>query len=112
MRISDWSSDVCSSDLTTPVPASAIHVDGRVDRLEIGTAAPSRRPGGLMRLLEHQLGGADPGNGVETMVLAAPVAEPLGAVQAGLLPGTDGTAARPEKLVDLVDRLEIGRAHV
>src|SRR3546814_16395670 len=64
-----------------------------------------------MRLLEHQLGGSDPGNGVDTMVLAAPVAEPLGAVQAGLLPGTDGTAARPEKLVDLVDRLDnrVGR---
>jgi|HigsolmetaAR203D_1030402.scaffolds.fasta_scaffold00048_61 protein ImuB len=93
------------------VTLDLIHVDGRADRLEIGTAAPSRRPDALMRLLAPRLGGADPGNGIEVMVLAAPVAEPLATAQAGLLSAADGTATEPEKLTDLVDRLDnrIGR---
>src|SRR3546814_12471480 len=38
MRISDWSSDVCSSDLRTDLPASAglQPVDHRLHRLDVG----------------------------------------------------------------------------
>src|SRR3546814_7847 len=33
MRISDWSSDVCSSDLPTPAPGEAMRVFGRCRRI-------------------------------------------------------------------------------
>src|SRR3546814_11753615 len=40
MRISDWSSDVCSSDLVAPGGASAVK-PGEVDRSHKGEAAPT-----------------------------------------------------------------------
>src|SRR3546814_4317623 len=48
MRISDWSSDVCSSDLQSPVAAAGDHLVGAVDaarlhlrrRLDPGAALP------------------------------------------------------------------------
>src|SRR3546814_7344379 len=39
MRISDWSSDVCSSDLETPVRLDALGLEARA----IGIAQPQRR---------------------------------------------------------------------
>src|SRR3546814_3342880 len=48
MRISDWSSDVCSSDLPTP---GGLELVGRRERLSVShgadpTAGPRRVPGG------------------------------------------------------------------
>src|SRR3546814_10053630 len=51
MRISDWSSDVCSSDLTSASPArlrGRIRVDGDADvrrRAGAGALGKERRPG-------------------------------------------------------------------
>src|SRR3546814_6709513 len=55
MRISDWSSDVCSSDLTTPWNAPRIHNRRRVDgrgakkRHRRPQTGPSRLYGGSRR---------------------------------------------------------------
>lgn len=52
-------------------------VDGRVETVRAGTAAPNRQPHHLVRLLVERLSTVDPGFGVEAMTLAAPLAEPL-----------------------------------
>lgn len=52
-------------------------VDGRVEMIRAGTAAPNREPRHLVRLLTERLATVDPGFGVETMTLAAPLTEPL-----------------------------------
>jgi protein ImuB len=52
-------------------------IDGRTEIIRAGTAAPNREPRHLVRLLIERLGTVDPGFGVETMTLSAPLAEPL-----------------------------------
>ncbi len=56
-------------------------VDGKVERAAIGTARPNREARHLARLLEEKLAAIDPGLGIEDMILAAPLAEPLAAAQ-------------------------------
>ena len=56
-------------------------VDGDVQALRVGTAAPSRDPAHLARLLADRLDRVDPGFGVEIMELTASLAEPLDARQ-------------------------------
>ncbi|MDF2997554.1 MAG: nucleotidyltransferase/DNA polymerase involved in repair [Xanthobacteraceae bacterium] len=56
-------------------------VDGRVEIVRAGTAAPNREPRHLVRLLVERLASVDPGFGVETMTLSAPLTEPLDARQ-------------------------------
>jgi protein ImuB len=56
-------------------------VDGRVERIRLGTARPSRDPRHLAGLLRERLDNVDPGLGVEDMILAAFVVEPLPAEQ-------------------------------
>lgn len=56
-------------------------VDGSVQTVSVGTSAPARDAAHLARLFAERLGTLDAGFGVEAMVLAAPVTEPLGAVQ-------------------------------
>lgn len=56
-------------------------VDGRSERVIIGTVRPSRDSRHLFRLLEEHLMAVDPGFGVEDMVLAATVVEKLAAAQ-------------------------------
>lgn len=88
-------------------------VDGDVRRLAVGAARASREPRHLARLFAERLAGLDPGFGIETMVLAAPVTEPLHPAQTRLS-GAD--AARPDGdvLDRLIDRLgaKLGAANV
>ncbi len=56
-------------------------VDGSLQTVSVGTSAPARDAAHLARLFAERLGTLDAGFGVEAMVLAAPVTEPLGAVQ-------------------------------
>src|SRR3546814_11494019 len=58
MRISDWSSDVCSSDLLAALPADKVNLTGKGKAFEIGEN-PSPRRAGIGR-------GANDGNGSGT----------------------------------------------
>ena len=59
-------------------------LDGRVERLVVATARPSRDPEHLARLLEERLDRVDPGFGVEDMILCVFAAEPLAPAQIAL----------------------------
>lgn len=81
-------------------------VDGTFARAHLGTARPVRDVDHLMRLLSEHLGRLDPGFGVETMVLSAPVTEPLPPEEIGLdLPGAESSSREDAALAALVDRL-------
>ena len=56
-------------------------VDGTVETARIGTAAPSRDAAHLSRLLLAQIENIDPGFGIETAMLSAPLVQRLGARQ-------------------------------
>ena len=66
-------------------------VDGRVERIRIGTARPSRDPRHLVALFKERLDTVDPGLGIEDVILAAFAVEPLPPEQIGL----PGHAAGP-----------------
>jgi protein ImuB len=72
-------------------------VDGDVQAIRVGTAAPSRDAAHLAKLLAARIETIEPGFGIETMQLCVPLLEPLGARQRDL--ADDG-----RKRVDL-DRL-------
>ena len=78
-------------------------VDGSMQAIRIGTAAPSRHAAHLARLLRERLETVDPGLGVEAMQLRVPLAEMQAFRQAaGLIDGD-----RPETgIAALVDRIE------
>jgi protein ImuB len=52
-------------------------VDGRVARIRLGTARPSRDPRHLTALFKERLDTVDPGLGIEDMILSAFAVEPL-----------------------------------
>src|SRR5204862_4751993 len=52
-------------------------VDGRVERISLGTARPSRDPRHLAALFKERLDTIDPGLGIEDVILAALAVEPL-----------------------------------
>jgi protein ImuB len=84
---------------------SCHRTDATVQRIGIGTGLASRDAGHLTRLLSPRIERIDPGFGIERLVLAAEVTEPLGALQGGL-PGSGAeAAARREELARLLDRL-------
>ncbi|MBV8336974.1 MAG: DNA polymerase Y family protein, partial [Alphaproteobacteria bacterium] len=56
-------------------------VDGRVERIGLGNARPSRDTRHLTRLFKERLETVDPGLGVEDMILSAFAVEPLPAEQ-------------------------------
>src|SRR3546814_8183344 len=60
IRISDWSSDVCSSDLLTPDPHARDDEDGKAERH------------GVDRLAEQQGRGGDGEEGLQELHLAHP----------------------------------------
>src|SRR6266478_4932336 len=78
-------------------------VDGRVERIRLGTARPSRDPRHLAVLFKERLDTIDPGLGVEDMILTAFAVEPLPAEQIGLA----GYSANSETsgIAPLLDRL-------
>jgi protein ImuB len=65
-------------------------VDGRVERISLGTARPSRDPRHIAMLFKEKLDTIDPGLGIEDMILAAYAVEPLPAEQIGLPGHTAG----------------------
>ena len=77
-------------------------IDGHIQAIRVGTAAPSRDADHLFELLASKVETIDPGLGIETMTLVAPLVESLGARQSeGLETGT----SRAPDLAALVDAL-------
>ena len=72
-------------------------VDGSVQTVSVGTSVPARDAAHLSRLFAERLGTLDAGFGVEAMVLAAPVTEPLGAVQIDSPASSRPKVDRPSK---------------
>ncbi|WP_337876239.1 DNA polymerase Y family protein [Elioraea sp.] len=93
---------------------ACFRTDATVQRLGIGTGAASRDPAHLARLLLPRIERIDPGFGIERLVLAAEMVEPLGAVQGGLPGSAAAAASRREELARLLDRLRarLGEAAV
>jgi protein ImuB len=79
-------------------------VDGSVQAIRIGTAAPSRAPTHLARLLGERLEAVDPGLGVEAMQLRVTLAETQAHLQSTL--ALAGDCAAGDSLAPLIDRLE------
>jgi protein ImuB len=78
-------------------------VDGRVERIRLGTARPTRDPRHLAALFKERFDTVDPGFGIEDMILAAFAVEPLPPEQIGLphhTPGNETSGIAP-----LLDRL-------
>ena len=88
-------------------------VDGRVERIRLGTARPSRDPRHLTALFKERLDTVDPGLGVEDMILAAFAVEPLPAEQIDMAGHTAGNPNPPPQagegmgggIAPLLDRL-------
>jgi protein ImuB len=78
-------------------------VDGRVERIRLGTARPSRDPRHLAALFRERLDTIDPGLGIEDMILAAFAVEPLPPEQIGF-PSHPVTNASGD-IASLLDRL-------
>ena len=77
-------------------------VDGQVQAVRVGTAAPTRDSRHLGALLCARLDTVDPGLGVEAMTLVAPLVEPLHARQGE---GLESAMRRGPDLAALVDTL-------
>jgi protein ImuB len=86
------------------IQVALVRADGKVHRLELGTAAPVRDPARLRRLFADRLAvigdACDPGFGFDMMRLSALVTERIDPVQTGL-DGSDHAA----DLAHLIDRL-------
>jgi protein ImuB len=78
-------------------------VDGRVERLALGTARPSRDPCHLATLFKERLGTIDPGPGVEDVILAAFAVDSLGPEQIEL--AGSSASERTGSIAALLDRL-------
>ena len=78
-------------------------VDGRVERIRLGTARPSRDPRHLVALFKERLDTVDPGLGIEDVILAAFAVEPLPPEQIGLPGHPAGNEA--SGIAPLLDRL-------
>ncbi|WP_439514856.1 Y-family DNA polymerase [Oceanibaculum nanhaiense] len=91
---------------------SVFIVDGGVQRIEVGTARPSRDRRHLLRLFAEKLERIDPGFGIEAMLLEAPLTEALPPEQAAL----DGGQQEAEEtaLAQMMDRVQqrLGRQAV
>ena len=76
-------------------------IDGRVERIVLGTARPSRDPHHLAALFKERLDTVDPGLGIEDMILAAFAVEPLAPEQIGFAGSPDtGAMASTAPLLD------------
>lgn len=88
---------------------SCFSIDAGCDQppqeIAIGTSRPVRKPAALLTLLAERLETIAPGAGLEVLVLAASVVEPLAAVQPGLGGGLGDGDAGDDDLGGLVDRL-------
>jgi protein ImuB len=79
--------------------------DGTCARIAAGLSRPGRSSTHMLRLLREKQNGIDVGFGIDLVVLAAPVVEPLSAVQ----PGLEGNGRQSSEAIDaearLIDRL-------
>ncbi len=82
-------------------------IDGEIVERRVGAARPARNAARLARLFADRLGSFDPGFGVESMTLSAPVSEPLAPEPGSALIPSDAAPARfcSEDLAPLIDRL-------
>jgi protein ImuB len=78
-------------------------IDGRVERIHLGTARPSRDPRHLVTLFAEKLDTVDPGLGIEEAILAAFAVEPLPPEQLAL--GREVAAMPASRIAPLLDRL-------
>jgi protein ImuB len=78
-------------------------VDGRVERIRLGTARPSRDPRHLVALFKERLDTVDPGLGIEDVILAVFAVEPLPSEQICLPGHPAGNQA--SGISSLLDRL-------
>lgn len=79
--------------------------DGTTARIAIGTSRPNRTPTHLARLFAEHLHTIEIGFGVEDIVLAATITEPLDALQTEVFQTPQNGTANPKTLDDLIDRL-------
>jgi protein ImuB len=70
-------------------------IDGRVERIMLGTARPNRDPRHLAALFKERLDTVNPGLGVEDMILAAFAVEPLAPEQIGFAGSPAGPHPTP-----------------
>jgi protein ImuB len=76
-------------------------IDGRIERIVLGTARPSRDPHHLAALFKERLDTVDPGLGIEDVILAAFAVEPLASEQIGFAGSPDaGATAGAAPLLD------------
>src|SRR3546814_11299495 len=112
MRISDWSSDVCSSDLLEErrkggrrFIARLFRSDGDIRDLAVETGLPCRDPALLARLFRERVetlaDPLDPGFGFDLIRLSVPMGEPLVPSQLQL----EGGSLNEEAMANQVDRL-------
>jgi protein ImuB len=80
-----------------------LRVDGRVERIRLGTARPSRDPRHLTALFKERLDTIDPALGIEDMILAAFAVEPLPPEQIGF--SGHPTGGEISGIAPLLDRL-------
>jgi protein ImuB len=77
-------------------------VDGHIQAVRVGTAAPSREQARLAKLLCAKIEFVEPGLGIEAMTLVAPLIEPMAPLQGE---GLQSLARRGPDLAALVDAL-------
>jgi protein ImuB len=87
-----------------------VRADGTEQRLSVGVARPARDAARLARLFEEKIKTVAPGDGIDSMLLAAPVVEDFEADQDGLTldaaPASEANASGdPVALTTIVDRL-------
>src|SRR3546814_6430697 len=93
MRISDWSSDVCSSDLAAAAGARCAAIDGTTERLADYIARPARRSVRLGRAAGFARGATRTGVDAAFRIKAAAT----GDAADGLTADRAKTAARSEE---------------
>ncbi|RYG51513.1 MAG: DNA polymerase Y family protein [Chitinophagaceae bacterium] len=87
-------------------------VDGKIDRIEIGTNRPSSNTQHLFKLFENKTGSIEPALGIELFTLDAPRVEDLPVAQEKLWETTD--TLNDSELSELLDRIEgkVGAHHI
>jgi protein ImuB len=103
--IGDLLADLCGQLRERGLGARALllmldRINGSEQKLAIGTVRATRDPLHLARLYHLRIERIDPGEGIETMRLAAPKTEPLGATALGAMLASDDAAADLSTLVD------------
>ena len=104
--IGDLTDDICAALMRGGTGARRLdlhceRVDGQYQSVRIGMASPTRDARHLTKLLVPGIERIDPGLGIETMILIAPIVEPLRSAQADLA----GDTHRGPDLGALIDAL-------